>query len=157
MLSPCISMWEINSMKHGPWMYNPLQIRANTLNPEGKRPEEIARMKNSWNIFMTTYHTKQSVLWRFSFTSLWDRNSVDRALISLHTRLKISTALIQHALWLKSGLISIGIRTTVLSINQQMVLESNNPIKTEVLQLSRSEKGYTKFLIHREFWNYRKD
>jgi len=29
-----------------------------------------------------------------------------------------------------------------------MVLESNNQIKTEVLQMSRSEKRYTKF------WNY---
>lgn len=133
-------------------MYRPLQIRTNTLHPKGKRPEVIAQIKNNWNIFVATYHTKQSVLWRFSSTLLWDSNSMDPALIPLYTRLKISTALIQHALRLKSGLIWIGIQAIVLSINQETVLESL------VVQLSRSEKGYTKFLIYLDiFWNYRKD
>jgi len=124
-------------------MYRPLQIRANTLNPKEKR-----HMKNNWNMFVTTYHTKQSVLWRFSSTLLWDISSMDPVLILLYTRLKMSTALTQHVLWLKYELIWIGIWTIVLTINEQMVLESNNQIKTEVLQMSRSEKRYTKF------WNY---
>lgn len=146
--------WYMGNELHETWLLN-VQIRANTLSPKGKTQEVTEQMKTNWNMFVTTYHTKQSVLWRFSSILLWDSSSVDPTLIPLYTRLKISTVLIEIALHLKSGLIWIDTRTTLLSINQQMVLESNSLIKTEVLQLSRSKKRYTKFLIHLKFWDHR--
>lgn len=145
--------WYMGNEFHETRLFN-IQIRVNTLSPKGKIPEVIEQMKTNWNMFMTTHHTKQSVLWRFSSILLWDSSSVDPTLIPLYTRLKINTVLTEIALHLKSGLIWIDVRTTVLSIKQQMI-ESNNPIKTEMLQLSRSEKRYTKFPIHLEFWDHR--